>query len=459
MTDVKSVLYLGCPAAEKSEIEAALASAQLSVVWADSVSTAQAELQRREMPVLMDLSRGAAALQNARDVRSQSASALIFAVVDPRRPDLTTEAVLAGMADIFARPIGGRRVANAIERELNRDARTPGGPDDLYGHSPAMRDVMTLVARASTMRAGVMIHGEEGTGRQVAARAIHATSGTTAPSDTVAAAAGPFVTIDCAAQDVDEIDAVLFGAPANGNGAGGLERIAAESVLHAARNGTLYFQNVAELPTRVQARLARLLRDREALLPDGSGPVDFDVRPMAGVDPGFDAAVDEGRLREDLFKRLSVIRIEMPPLRNRREDIPAIANFALRELCAQQQVPPKTLSRPALALIAALPWRGNAAELRALLESIVKGQQGGRNIGLDDVLSHVRLDGGSVVFQGGGTLRQAREKFEREYIASVLDQHHGRISDAARALGIQRTNLYRKMRSLRIKKDTNQRPS
>ena len=113
-------------------------------------------------------------------------------------------------------------------------------------------------------------------------------------------------------------------------------------------------------------------------------------------------------------------------------------------------MPPKTLSRPALSLIAALPWRGNAVELRTLLESVVTGLAGGRGIGLEDVLAHVRLDGGAVVYSGGGTLRQARVRFERDYIAAVLEQHHGRISDAAKALGIQRTNLYRKMRSLRV---------
>jgi two-component system nitrogen regulation response regulator NtrX len=111
------------------------------------------------------------------------------------------------------------------------------------------------------------------------------------------------------------------------------------------------------------------------------------------------------------------------------------------------------MSRSALSLIAALPWRGNAVELRTLLDSLVTGLHGGRGIGLDDVLAHVRLDGGAVVFQGGGTLKQARARFERDYIAGVLEQHRGRISDAAKALGVQRTNLYRKMRSLKVLRD------
>jgi len=441
-----------------------LNAANLSVLWADSVQYALTELQRREVPVLLDLSRGAAALQVARDIRSHRPTTLIFAVVDPRRPDLTTEAVLAGMADVFARPIGGRRVANAIEREFAYGARPGNGRGnadgargvgranaDLYSHSPSMLDVVTLISRAATMRAGVLVRGEGGTGRQVAARAIHIQQGREEAA---------FVAIDCASYEGDELDVALFGSPNGHAGKGerasgndnprGLERVSRNSRLHDALGGTLYLQHVAEAPARVQVRLARVLRDREAVLAETGDAIGLDVRPMAGVDGSIDRAVQEGRIREDLFRRLSVIRIDMPPLRNRREDIPALANYFLREICAALRVPPKTLSRPALALIAALPWRGNAVELRALLENVVSGVEGGRAIALEDVLAHVRLDGGSVVFSNVGTLKQARARFEREYIGAVLEQHHGRISEAAKALGIQRTNLYRKMRSLRV---------
>ena len=180
------------------------------------------------------------------------------------------------------------------------------------------------------------------------------------------------------------------------------------------RGGTTLPQNIAEAPTRVQGRLARLLRDREAIVAETGETAPFDVRPMAGVDPGFDTAVQDGRVREDLFRRLSIIRIEMPALRNRREDIPALANYFLREICAGLRLPPKTLSRSALSLLSALPWRGNGAELRRLLDSVVTGMQGGRGIALEDVLAHVRLDGGASLCSSGGTLKQARAQFEKE---------------------------------------------
>lgn len=444
---MNSILYLGCPDGERIETERALAAASVSVVWADNVSYAVSQLQRRDMPIVLDLSRGDAALAHARELKSHSAEPIMFAVVDEQRPDLTMEAVLAGFADVFARPVGGRRVARAIERERAFESReqvrsAPAHVDELYRHSSAMRAVVKLIARAAAMRAGVMIRGESSTGRHTIARTIHGSQ----------PAAGAFVALDFAATDVAQLDGQLFGAPARpatGGAARGLEIVSRGSSIYQARGGTLFLQNVSEAPTRVQARLARLLRDREAVLADGGETVDIDVRPIASVDPGVDAMVQEGRIRDDLFRRLSVIRIDAPSLRNRREDIPALANYFVREICASRHVPPKMLSRSALSLIAALPWRGNAAELRSLLDQVA-ATAAGRTIALEDVLAQVRLDEGSVVLQAQGTLRQARARFEREYIATVLEQHDGRISEAAKALGIQRTNLYRKMRALRV---------
>jgi DNA-binding NtrC family response regulator len=443
---MNAILYLGCPPNERADTEKRLGAASVGIVWADSAASLLNELERRDLPVLLDLSHGELALQTARDIRYRRASTLMFAVVDAQRPDLTTEAVLAGMADVFARPLGGRRVAGAIARErryASRDATT-SAPDDLYCQSPAMQQAMAIVTKAAAMRAGVVIRGEVGTGRQIAARAIHALQNN----------GGAFVAVDCAAFEPEELEQHLFGQTARTRLGeqknGGLEQIGSHRRIHQAVGGTLYLENIADASTRVQARLARVLRDREALL--GDKPIPLDVRPIASADDTFDTAVQDGRIREDLFRRLSVIRIDMPPLRNRREDIPALANYFVREICASLRIPPKTLSRPALSLIAALPWRGNGPELRAVLESVLNSLQGARGIGLEDLLAHVRLDGGAGV-PPAGTLKQARARFERDYIAAVLDQHRGRIADAAKALGLQRTNLYRKMRTLRVSRE------
>jgi two-component system nitrogen regulation response regulator NtrX len=452
---VKPILYIGCPQPERTVAEKTLSTAGLSIVWADNAGHAFTELQRCEMPVLIDLSRGGAALQLARELRAQRPGVLLFAVVDDRRPDLTAEAVLTGVADVFARPPAARRLVNALEREKNYESRQPAralenAGDALYAHSPSMREVLALISHAASLKAGVTIRGEEGAGRQVVARAIHAAQRESAP----------FVSVDCAAHEPDDFDAVLFGNTTrsrHGESASGPVRVSRNSRLHEALGGTLYLQNLPDAPTRVQARLARLLRDGEATHAETGATLRLDVRMMAGVDATVDAAVEDGRVRTDLFKRLSAIKIDMPPLRSRREDIPALANYFLREICGSRRLPPKTLSRPALTLISALPWHGNAIELHAMLENIVAGLSGGKGIGLEDVLAHVRLDGGAVVTANGGTLRQARSRFESDYIARVLAQHHGRISDAARALGIRRTNLYRKMRSLHVRVDKRRR--
>jgi len=278
----------------------------------------------------------------------------------------------------------------------------------------------------------------------MAARALHAVAAASRP--------GAFVAIDCGAVEPQQLELELFGIAARAEEdqlpARGLERITPGSRLHAALGGTLYLENVPEASTRVQRRLSRLLRDREVLV-DGSSVV-FDVRCVTGGGEELAIAVRDGRLDDALYRRLTAVKVDLPPLRSRREDIAPLANRFLRDICATQQVPLKMFSRSALALFTALPWRsGNAGELRELLQLIVR-RSSHRGIGVEDVLALVRLDTGSVSLSHSGTLRQARTRFEHEYIASVLRQHRGRITQAAKTLGIQRTNLYRKMRTLKV---------
>ena len=204
-----------------------------------------------------------------------------------------------------------------------------------------------------------------------------------------------------------------------------------------------------DLSARTQARLVRVLRDREVFVGDLPDPQPVDIRPIASVDPSVEAALDEGRLRPDLHERLALIRVDVPALRQRREDIPVLATHFLKDLCKCNAKPIKTLTRPALTLLSALPWRGNAPELRSLLERLILLVPQGL-IRLEDVLAHTQLEGSISPSGFEATLRQARARFERDYIAAVLQHQHGRIAEAARVLGIQRTNLYRKMRRLNL---------
>jgi len=444
------ILYVGCPSSERQDMRRQLASSTLDVQWADTTANALSVLQRRNLPVLLDLSVGTAALRTAREVRVRRPRTLVFAVADLGRPDLTAAAVASGVADVFSRPLIPSRVVNALEREGVPHGRAqPGrheGPcADLYCLSPSMREVAIRAARAGGLRSGVMIRGESGSGRCVVAHAIHRHRPSTSR----------FVTVDCAALAPDELERELFGSACRTSTwvdrdsiAGPIERVSRTSRLHDALGGTCYLGNVAAASPRVQARLARVLCRREAVLAETGQRFLLDVRPVAGVEPDIERAVREGHLRQDLYARLAAIRIDMPPLRRRREDIPAIANYFLRGICASRKMARKTLSHAALSLIVALPWRSNAPELRDVLQAAAASTTE-PSISLETILAVVRLDGGSAAFATRRTLRQAHAQFEREYIAAVLEQHRGSVSEAARALGIERANLYRKLRGLR----------
>jgi two-component system nitrogen regulation response regulator NtrX len=325
-------------------------------------------------------------------------------------------------------------------------------PFRLVAESAAMREVISQAHLAGSSPAGVMLTGERGAGRGLVARLIH-----TCAHDSRA----PFVLIDCRDLLPAVAERTLFGVPANGGagggggngstrGATGVEVVHPGSLLHSARGGSIVFRNVDELPVRVQARLATLFRDREFKTRSNGGPQLYPVRPMAIVEPGFHHHVDDGRVRADLYRRFAEFQIQVPALRERREDIPGLAQLFVAGACEALGVDTKDMDTPSQTVLAALPWPGNVRELRDLLEGLVQVTPEPQ-ISLRTLLDHVTLDAPEGLHPTlGVSLRDARQQFEREYIAAVVAQHHGRIPDAAKALGIQRTNLYRKLRSLKL---------
>jgi two-component system nitrogen regulation response regulator NtrX len=195
-----------------------------------------------------------------------------------------------------------------------------------------------------------------------------------------------------------------------------------------------------------------VLRDREAELGDQPGTlVDLDLHVVVCADLRIDEAIADGRLRPDLYERVAQARIDVPPLRSRREDIPVLVVRLIGELSSGEGRAPKRISRAALNMLAALPWRGNVSELKALLRLLLRVSDR-PVIDLEDVLEHTSLEDATVRVDLGLTLREARARFEREWISAVLARHEGRMSEAAKALGIQRTNLYRKLRELQMMK-------
>jgi DNA-binding NtrC family response regulator len=253
----------------------------------------------------------------------------------------------------------------------------------------------------------------------------------------------PFVAVACG---TSAIERALFG-DSDGQAPADLETLARDCRVAAARGGTLFLEDVTELPAGVQARFARLVRDGEARI-DGE-PLTLGVRLIASAAPGVESEVRANRFRSDIYRRLSSLRIDLPPLSDRAEDVPAIAARLLEEFCADNGMPPRTFTPAALALLGAMSWPGNVAELREAVDRAAAAATAAV-IPVEALLPALRFDRAPAAFTPEGTLREARQRFEHDYIAAVLEHHGWRMADAAQTLGIQRPNLYRKARQLGI---------
>jgi two-component system nitrogen regulation response regulator NtrX len=307
---------------------------------------------------------------------------------------------------------------------------------ELVGRSVAIVRTQELIRRAAHTDSGVLLVADCGADVESVARELH---------DRARRPAAAFVHVACGS-DPARLDAVLFGqtpdaAPAD------LEWVSSGSQLAVACGGTLFLQDVVDLPSAVQARLARVARDGEVRL-DGQ-PVATNLRLVASAAPGIEAEVHANRFRSDLYRRLSASRIDLPPLRERPDDVPALAARILEDWCAAHDGALRAFTKTALALLAALTWPGNVAELKTVVERAAQ-ETSHDVIQIEDVLPALNLDRAPVRFTPSGQLREARLRFERDYISAVLQHHGWRMADAAETLGIQRPNLYRKARQLGI---------
>ena len=313
--------------------------------------------------------------------------------------------------------------------------RDPGTTTELAGRSASIHRVHELLRRAAATAHSVLLVAEPGTDVESIARDLHQRFGD--PD-------ARFVAVDCSS-DGGRVDTLLFGESTADDRE--LEVIAADGRLAEARGGTLFLRDIGELPASVQGRLARVMRDGEASMAGRPEPMTF--RLIAGATPGIDGDAHARRFRPDLFRRLSACRIDVPPLRDRAEDIPALANRILEDLCQARNLTPRGFTQAALALLSALPWPGNLADLQAVLERVVDDAPADL-IQIEHLFPAIPLDRAPVRFVPAGNLKEARLRFEREYIAAVLQHHDWKIAEAAQTLGIQRSNLYRKARQLGI---------
>lgn len=299
-------------------------------------------------------------------------------------------------------------------------------PFELIGSSLIVIDAAAQLERAAADDRAVLITAESGLDAESIARAIHRKSSRNS---------GPFVHLGCDSASAAELERMLFGNQSRSAGSD-LESLGPSAALFRANGGVLFLSTLNELPAGLQRRLARLLRDGEARMPKRTGPVAVDVRVIGSTENRVD-----GMLREELVRRLPMT-IDIPPLRQRRDDVPAIAEAMVAARDRSRQ-----FTAAALTVLAALPWRRNTAELAALIDRLTS-TAGTGVIRQEDVLAELQLD--RPPLRPAANLREARRQFERDYIASVLRDHSWQMREAARALGIERANLYRKARQLGI---------
>ncbi len=309
-------------------------------------------------------------------------------------------------------------------------------PLPLLGESDAVRRARQGLEAAAASRTAILLLAEPGCDPRGIAEFLHRGG----------RRREPMVSIDCGAAEAADLDRWLFGASHRRRAVGDLEPLGRGAAVVEAGAGTLFLENVEELPASAQRRLTRLLRDGEARVASRQQLVPLAFRLVASTTHDLDTETKEGRFRSDLLKRFVSGRVVVPALRERPGDLRAIIDRVLRDRGDGD----RTFTQPALTTLAALPWTRNLDELVEVLAAIAG--DAGDIVTQEDVLAHVPIDGPFTRRDLTVSLREARRRFEREYISAVLARHQWRMSDAAETLGIERANLYRKTRQLGIAK-------
>jgi two-component system, NtrC family, nitrogen regulation response regulator NtrX len=403
--------------------------------------------ERRPAAVLLDLKLpDGTGIDVLRELQRQAPGTPVVVISGHGSVSQAVEAMRVGASDYVEKPISRERLFAVLDRIL--DPRLPGDEADLetmadgsrygmVGRSEPMRRIYQLVEMAAPTKCRVFVSGESGTGKELIARAIHALS----PRRD-----RPFIEINCAAIPSELIESEMFGHVKGAfTGAVGDRKGKFES----ASGGTLFLDEVGDMSLMTQAKLLRALQEGQ-VTPVGSAhsrPVD--VRVVSATSKNIPAEIARGAFREDLYHRINVLSIAVPPLRSRREDIPELAEHFLRLSCVENGLKPKRLSPRAMDFLVQLPWPGNVRELRNLMERLVV-------LVPKDVIPHqelmalLQMPAMSAADEGTLPLRQARARFERQYILYRLTANRGNLGNTARDLGIERTNLYRKMKQLGI---------
>jgi two-component system nitrogen regulation response regulator NtrX len=359
--------------------------------------------------------------------------------------ETAVRAVRLGAYDFLEKPLSLERVVltaqKAIERrDLLAEVESFRGRREsetvILGESPPMRQLKEEIARVAPTDARVLITGENGTGKELVARQIHRLS---------QRAELPLVEVNCAAIPEDLIESELFGH-VKGSFTGAAED--RRGKFEEADGATLFLDEVGDMSAKTQAKVLRALQEGRFTRVGGSRPIASDVRVLAATNKNLPEEIRRGSFREDLYFRLAVVPIPVPPLRDRPEDIPLLAAHFLREASARFGRKPKSLSPAAIEALQAYRWPGNVRELKNLIERLMILSPADE-IRREDLPAEMR-DGVGESIPPGAPLREARDDFERRYILAALKRHRGNVSRAAEALDLERSNLYRKLRAYGI---------
>ncbi len=338
---------------------------------------------------------------------------------------------LAEMSLIVERALEKRhlQMENAV---LRKEVRRSWGMGDVLGKSPAMKGIFDLVARIAGSTSNVLITGESGSGKEMVARLIHKSG---------PRASKPFVAINCTAIPETLLESELFGH-AKGSFTGAHQR--KKGLFEEASGGTLFLDEIGDMSPSLQAKLLRVIQERKIRPVGDNAAFDVDVRVIAATHKDLKAAIREGVFREDLFYRLSVIPIVIPPLRNRPEDIPLLAEYFLKKYCAANNSKLRGFTKGAISKLVHFRWEGNVRELENLIERTVVLSQG-EWIDNHDI-PDPETASSEEFFRGAIDDYPTITQLEARYIHLVLEKTAGRKDKAAQILGINRRTLYRKER-------------
>jgi two-component system nitrogen regulation response regulator NtrX len=413
------------------EMQPAIALLDIAMPDMDGIETLRRMREiRPDMPVVMITGHGT--IETA--VRTTKLGAYDFIVKPPELQHLTL-VVKHGIEESRLRE-ENETLRRSIERRF-----------EIVGECEPIRTLKRQIALAGPTNGWVLIHGESGTGKELVARAIHRAS---------RRSAGPFVEVNCAAIPQELIESELFGHEKGSfTGATAMKR----GKFEIAHGGTIFLDEIADMSLATQAKVLRVLEGQEFQRVGGTKTLRADVRVVAASNKNLAAEIRKGTFREDLYYRLNVIPLEVPPLRERWDDIPLLVRHFLKEFSMEYGQKPKTIDDQALALFSAYPWPGNVRELRNIIERLLI-MAPGPVLGASDVPPPVnpgkqprQSAGGEAAARTGDSqvsLKAARAEFEREFITRKLREWGGNVSRTADAIGVERSNLHRKIKAFRI---------